>query len=382
MKKIEQKKLLLMSGVGEIAGGFIGIFFLFFVKENFGLNLWQTVTWFASMQILFGVMVYPLNAWGLRHLGVVRMIGLGLVFEALFFLILALEITSGLALFTLTLFFLLELAFFWPSYNFLIARATQDENRGNFLGDLRIIIILIGIIMPLLVGWLFDQGQQNKILWIALVFFVGTIYLSQKLSAPKEIRPIPWAQSYSHLKRIFLQKDRLWGFLPDITDAAMWSLWPLYFQWVVGKFVIMGAITSLVAVIEMISSKALGKLTDNKSAKSLLKTTVWSRVVDLCLRPIFIVFSPIWFVALVQSLGSLLGPIYQIPYQARIMEIGEELTTPDELFDYWVIREIYLGLGRGIFLLVCAELIYLFGAWIMGIIIAFAGLTALGARKL
>ena len=382
MKKAEQKKLLWMSGMGQIAGGFIGVFFLFFVKESFALELWQTVAWCGLLQFLFGLLVYPINTWGLTRLGLVRMIGFGLFFEALFFLILALELTSLPSLGLITLCFLLNLALFWPAYNFLTAVATQDKSRGDFLGNLQVIIIFIGILMPILVGWLFDQGQQSKVLWVALFFFVITILLSQRLTAPISIEPKPWSQSWQHLKRIFFDKNRFWGFFPDITDSIMWSMWPLYFQWIVRTFFIMGAITSLVATLEMGTSKVLGKLTDQSSAQKLLEKTVWARVMDLFARSLYLVFSPPWFIAIVQSLGSVLGPAYQIPYGIRLMEIGEEETSPDELFDYWVIREIYLGVGRGIFLLICAAIIYILGPWVMGILIALTGLSTLGARRL
>ncbi len=383
MKKREQKKLLLMTGVTEIAWSFIGIFFLFFVKENFGLTVWQTVGWFGLLHVLFGLVVYPINHFLEPKIGLKSMIGLGVFCEAAFVTVLALNLSNWVGFLALNLFFLGFICTFWPTYNYLNASATKDTGRGEFIANIQAIYISAGLVMPIITGWLFDLGQQQWVLWIALLFYTISIFISQKLIIPDYVKVLSYRESWQRLKAIFFGEGRFWGFLPDITAGSiMFSVWPFYFQWIVGKFVIMGALTSLAAFFEIFAARVVGKISDKVSAKKMLHFGVWVRVADLVSRSSYLVFSATWFVAMVQTLGAILGPIFLIPYSQRTMEVGEEQSDPAHLFDYFVIREVFLGIGRGLLLMFSAGVIYYLGIWSAGIIIGLCGLTALGARRL
>ena len=383
MPKIEQKKLLFMTGVTEVAWSFIGIFFLFFVKENFGLTVWQTIAWFGILQILFGLAVYPINHWLEPRIGLKQMIGIGVILESGFVTVLALGLSGLPGFLALNVLFLGYLSLFWPTYNYLNTLATKGSGRGKFLANIQAIYIGAGLAMPILTGWLFDMGQQQLSLWVALGFYGISIFISQQLIVPSQVAVLSFKESGQRFKKIFFSEGRFWGFLPDVTSgAAMWTLWPFYFQFIVGKFVIMGALTSLAALVEIFVTRLAGRMADRRSTKKMLIVGGWIRVMDLSLRSSFLIFSATWFVATVQTLGAILGPFFLIPYSQRTMEIGEEQSDPVHLFDYFVIREVFIGIGRGIFMLLSAFLIYYFGVWAAGIIIALAGLTALGARKL
>jgi len=352
MAKLEQKKLLLMTGVTEIAWSFIGIFFLFFVKENFGLTIWQTIAWFGYLQVIFGLIVYPINHWLEPRIGLKQMIGIGVLLEVGFVSVLALGVSGTLGLIALTTLFVLYLCAFWPTYNYLNTLATKEEGRGKFLANIQAIYIGAGLAMPIMTGFLFDLGQQHLSLWVALGFYAVSIFISQQLVTPDHVGVLSLNESWQRFKKIFFGEGRFWGFLPDATcGAIMWTIWPFYFQFVVGKFVIMGALTSLAALVEIFVARFVGQLADKKSAKKML-------------------------------IPGILGPFFLIPYSQRTMEIGEEQSDPEHLFDYFVLREVFLGIGRGISMLLTAAIIYYFGIWSAGIVIALSGLTALGARKL
>jgi len=378
--KKTQTSLLTMQGFALLGQGFIGVFFPFFIQQNYGLTDWQTVAWFAGTQLAFGALVWPLNAWGNKYLGVRGMVQMGLLWQTIFYGVLGLGWTGTASFWILNISFVLFLTCFWPSWHFLSLLATRDGTRGNYLGNFQMLGVGVGLITPILTGYLLDTGRGSLVLYVAIACFLVSMLVTRKLK-PTGATMHGWGVGKEILTSTFWARPRRWGFMADaIIGDTMWILWPLYFKAVVGSFTVMGIVSSVTAALEIFTSKYIGRLTDKISATRMLKYGVWARWADVSLRAVYIKFAALPVVLGIQWLGAVLGPIFQISWDARMMEIGEE--HKGRTLDYLVVREIFLGLTRVVWmswiivLLMNVETIYL------GFVFVVAGLWALAFRKM
>ena len=379
MKK-PQTALLTMQSFSALGSGIIGIFFLFFVQENFSLEFWEVIAWFAVLQLACGILAFPVNYWGIKFLGVRKMIQIGLFSNALFFAILGLEQNGVMAFWILNVSFVLFLLFFWPAYHFLTIHATQDNTRGKFLGNIQAMLVSIGIVAPLITGYLLEIGQARWVLAASVLCFGGGILCGEFLP-PTKAKMYGWKTTKHMLETVFFKTGKHWAFWADAAETiTMWILWPIYFKVVVGTYTVMGAITAFTAFLEIFTAKYIGKKTDEIGAKRMLFWGVWARFLDLSLRAIYMKFNALPVVLGIQSLGTVFGPIFQISAASRIYDVGE--AQKDKLFNYLVIREMFLGIGRAVWLAPTAVLVYYAGPLWIGIVFILAGLSAFGFRKL
>lgn len=377
-----QKTLLRFETCWGLGSGLVGIFFLFFIQRAFGLAAWQLVGWMAIIMLIFGLLVYPINAWGIPKVGIKKMIQIGVILDLIFYVTLALQPSTILGLLLLSVFFLLHLMCFWPSFNYMMTKATANNGRGSFLGHMQMIRIGVGVVTPILTGFLLDQGSQQWVIGGVILFFMLALRETFALPDYKNNPLQGWSKNTKELVNILKSKRQFWGLLPDIlTDAVMWVIWPLYFKSVVASFTIMGAITSFVALLEMGTSKIIGRTCDRIGARKMLQFGVWARLADLWLRAAYSVFAPTWFVVAVQGAGSVFGPLYQIPYEHRLISLSEEIMPKGHELDYFLVREIYLGIGRAIFWGISAFVIFTWGIKAAAILFIIAGLSALGAKR-
>jgi len=378
--KKAQKSLLTMQGFALLGQGVIGVFFLFFIQQNYNLTDWQTVAWFAGTQLAFGLVVWPLNVWGIKRLGVRGMVQMGLLWQTVFYGLLGLGWAGTLSFWLLNISFVLFLACFWPSWHFLSLLATRDGTRGNYLGNFQMLRVGVSLVTPVLTGYLLDAGKGHLVLYVAVSCFFAAMLVTRKLK-PTGARMHGWDEGKKILTNTFWARPRRWGFIADaIIGDTMWILWPLYFKAVVGSFTLMGIVSSLTALLEIFTSKIIGRLTDKISATRMLKYGAWARWADVSLRVVYIKFAALPVILGVQWLGAILGPIFQISWDSRMMEIGEE--HKGKILDYLVVREIFLGLTRVVWrswiivLLMQVETIWL------GVVFVVAGLSAFAFRKM
>lgn len=378
--KKAQKSLLTMQGFALLGQGVIGVFFLFFIQQNYNLTDWQTVAWFAGTQLAFGLVVWPLNVWGIKRLGVRGMVQMGLLWQTVFYGLLGLGWAGTLSFWLLNISFVLFLACFWPSWHFLSLLATRDGTRGNYLGNFQMLRVGVSLVTPVLTGYLLDAGKGHLVLYVAVSCFFAAMLVTRKLK-PTGARMHGWDEGKKILTNTFWARPRRWGFIADaIIGDTMWILWPLYFKAVVGSFTLMGIVSSLTALLEIFTSKIIGHLTDKISATRMLKYGAWARWADVSLRVVYIKFAALPVILGVQWLGAILGPIFQISWDSRMMEIGEE--HKGKILDYLVVREIFLGLTRVVWMSWIIVLLMQVETIWLGVVFVVAGLSAFAFRKM
>lgn len=308
------------------------------------------------------------------------MLQVGIFFQALFYALLGLGITTPASFVLLNASFVLFIALFWPGFNYLSSIATLNGDRGSYFGSLQIVAVVVNLVAPILTGFLLEWDQERWVLALSVFSFLVSLFLVRMI--PKTgavVSPIiPFFQRFF---KVFFTKRNFPVFVADsIISSTMWVLWPLYFKAVVGSFATMGIITSAMAFIEIFTARYFGKLSDKKSAHWLLQSGAWARCIDLMLRALYFKFNHLYAVIGIQSLGSVFGPWFQIPAGTRIFEVGDEQS--DNVLDYLLGREVFLGFFRFLWFLPMGILVYYTSVIYLAVAFIIAGLSALAFRRL
>ncbi len=374
-----QKSLLSMQGSALFGQALIGIFFPFFVQRSYELTDYETILWFGALHGAMALVIFPLNFYGVKYLGLRRLVQLGIFFQTVFYAILGLGLSDAVSFGVLNLSFVLFICLFWPGFNFLSALATKDGTRGNYFANFQILAVGVNLVAPVLTGFLFEFNQERWSITLAMLFFLISMLLIEKV--PKTGAQVGTSRDIlTVLKKVFFG-PKFPAFFADMAlGMTMWICWPLYFKVVVGKFSVMGLITAVMAGLEVFTSKFFGRLSDKISAKKVLVYGVWARCIDLCLRAVYMKFSGLYVVLGIQAVGSVLGPLFQTAAGPRLFEVGEE--SGYSLLDYILAREIFLGMFRVLWCALAGGVVFYFGTIALGWIFILAGLMAFGFRRL
>jgi|GEM_PF-1935161 len=378
--KKNQTALLTVQSFALLGQGLIGVFFPFFVQRSYGLTDWQLIIWFACLQLVMAFVIYPLNYWGVKWYGIRRVVQFGVFFQALFYALLGLGVTSIESFVLLNISFLLFISLFWPGFNYLSTIATTNGDRGNYMGSLQAVTVGVNLIAPVLTGFLLEWNQERWVLGLSVLSFLAALFLVQLI--PKTSARVSTLKPFKDLfLKVFFTKRNFPAFFADsIITNTMWVLWPLYFKAVVGSFSLMGIITSAMAFLEIFTSKFFGRLSDKKSAKWLLQTGAWARCADLMLRAVYFKFNHLYAVIGIQSLGAVFGPWFQIAAGTRVFEVGEEQS--NNVLDYLLGREVFLGFFRFVWFLPVGILVYYTDVIYLAVAFIIAGISALAFRRL
>lgn len=356
-----------------LAQAMVGIFLPFFIMDSLGLEPWGVILWGACCMGIMGLLVYPFNRFCVNRWSLLGTVRFGLLFNALFLWTITQHFSPGTMLGLVTGSFILHIILFWPSFNALMAHSTRDGGKGNFAGNAQVMVVVSNLMAPIITGFLFEAGLQSYSLYAAFLMILGAIWGTFSLTDPGyRVQPFK-SHIWNTFTETFLGK-RWGGFICDaVQTATMWIGWGLYFQFAVGSYAIMGTITSVGAILEVISNKVWGKKTDKNLHKALQKG-MWARFVDLSWRVIYVFYNPLWLVISINLAGNVLGPLFQVPFMARLFEIAE--ANQKDVLTFYLARELHLGLVRGLWLLLMALVVYLFGPMAIGFVLVLAGLSS------
>ena len=373
--KQNRRKLIAVQLFSALGNSVVGIFLPFLFGRAFDLTTPQIIAGMAIVQLLMMVSVYPLNRL-LTHFKSRNVVRLGLIFQAIFLLLLALAPATIWWAVTSVLIYVLFLVTYWPSWHMALLYSSKDGTRGNFTGNIQIMMVGANLIAPLLAGFFLDRGWDEGVLVLSMIMFFGAIILMQKIELPQQKLskfPKQWA--------VF--RDNLWEtkhcsgvIAKGIQSGTLLILWPLFLGAVLESFTQMGIVVALSAIAEVVSLKFSGKFIDKKSARKALDVGQWFRSIDLGIRALLMMF-PTLFMASVVTIGAgILGPVFNISFYGRTCEIAEK-SAPREL-EWFIAREWVLGIVRVLIMSLGVLAVYFWGEMILGWFLVVAAFVSMG----
>ena len=224
--------------------------------------------------------------------------------------------------------------------------------------------------------------QKELDLWISLVAtisFGSAIYFSRKLEFPK-YKLENFAGIWQFFSKKFYKSQALKLTIIDgIQSGVLWAVWPVFLKSVLAGFSQMGIFVSLMAVVEIVSAKFSGKIVDQNSAKKSLKFATIVRFFDFGIRGLLFWIPTVWMAGIASFFAGFLGPIFNISFYTRLIELAEE--TPKQEFEFFIVREWVLGISRIIIFVIAAWLSFYFEVKYLVVLIFIAAFASFGLRK-
>lgn len=382
MARQNKKYLFFLQGFSAIGSSLVSLFLPFLIARAFDLSYTQILFLWSGAMMAFGLLVFPVNLFLTQKFSTQKMLLIGIILQALFYVSLSIGAQWHWLLWFSILFYVFHLIIFWPSYNFTLLSSTRDGARGNFLGYLQSLLVFSTVLGPLISGFLLDFGLDEYVLVCAILFFVCAFLMGLQIRIHNG-KIDSWGHCKQLISHTFFHPDYRVGFCVDGIQSGFMSLaWPIYLKVVLGSFSFMGIVVSIAALVETFWASVVGKWVDRQGAQKALRFSAGLRFVDLGMRIFYIQFQSLFFVGITQIVAGILGPPFNISLQSRLYEIAEKEESSDNVFfSFFVIREIFLGITRAFVLLICGLVFSLWGGLALGWVMLGVAFLTFGFRR-
>lgn len=378
MKK-NRTNLLATSFLQSLGTAMVGVFFPFLVADSFDLEIWQIFIWLAGLNFAGVLIIYPLNKILNKKSSIKQIMQIGLFCLAMFYVLLSFSRENNWLIILATFFLIIGIYLFGPNYNFIVQHSTKNGQRGSYLGSAQALIVIANIVAPTISGILLQNNLEIWILGVAAVCFGSALFFLQKVETPNYK-----LLSFSKIWRFF-SRDFAWKtigrltFIEGLQSGVLLTVWPVFLKSVLVSFTQMGIFVSLTGMVEIISAKISGKLIDQKSAKKTLRYSAIVRFFDLGIRGLIFWWPTAMMAGIASFFAGFLGPVFNISYGSRMMEIAE--THQKHEWEFFIVREWILNGMRGLTYIFAGFTVFYFGIKSLAVLIFIAAFASFGLRK-
>ncbi len=241
-----------------------------------------------------------------------------------------------------------DLTFYWVPYETNFAKFTDKKSRGWTLGSIRSLTSLIGVLSPVLAGFIITNYDFEVLFLLMIVIYFSSIIPLFFIPLVSEQFTFGYLQTW---KILFHPRDRkiLFTYMADGAESIIGAvIWPIFiWQILAGDYQAVGLVSSFVTLVTVLLQLLAGKFSDKFSKKQLIR------------------FGSIFY-----SLGWLAKIFVQTGFQIFIVSTYHNfaaiaMRTPFETLtyekaadsghyidEYSVLREMSLCLGRILMILV------------------------------
>ncbi len=335
----ELTQVYLAMAIRSFAVSLTSLFVPLYLYKELGYTLQQTLLFFVFYSLIFAIST-PLAAKFCARYGVKHCVLLSVPFYLGYIILLQLLPVMATPLILISTLLGISLALYWMGMNLVFQCVTDHKHRGEQVGKQMGVTILATMIGPLMGGLIIEYLGFTFLFIIATLFLIlgaGILFLSKD-------KHIPYHFS---LRRLFDKKQ--WGdsvyFVSKGTRVmAEGVVWPLMVFMILGSYVSLGLMGTVFSLVSAVLVWIVGKYSDHGDKRMIVW---WSCGFE----------SLTWFL---RSFVSSVSGVFGISIFAGVTEgvknapLGalECDKAHGEIAHYYVVREIYICLGRMLLLLV------------------------------
>ncbi len=309
------------------------LFIPLYLYQELGYTLNETLSFFIFYPVIFACMS-PLAAKFASRFGVKHSVLFSMPFYIVFLILLHLLPKIKTPLMVLGLLVGFSLAFYWMGMHLVFHHASTRETRGATFGKRSAYKILATTLGPLLGGFLISQYGFGVVFILSsvLLFFSALILL---LSEDNKVR-------YDFSLRRIVNKDHWKNSLFFISRGteivALDLVWPLLVFFILGGYVSLGAVGSLLAATSAIVVFLVGKFSDHVEKRKILRYITGFESLSWVLRSLVQTTTHVFGVTIFAAITS--------GIRASPMGAMEYDKADDDVVGYFVSREVFISLGR------------------------------------
>ena len=357
--------------IGFTSSTIIGVFFPIFLYEFLGMNLASFFLWFAIGMVLR----LPLFVWaakifsrtGLRVSIVVGVVMWAVYYFGAYLLNVQPDFYPSVVLFLTFLSLALCHAFYWVPFHVDFATFGKKGRRGRELGVLYALQRLLSVVGPILGGWIIATYSYDAAFVVGIV--VALASLVPVMSFPKVHVQYEFG-FFESFAKLFSGKYRyltLSMIALGVESIVAYAMWPVFlFVVFAGDYLDVGIFSSAIVAIGMILQVFMGRLTDRKKPKALLRFGVDVYSLGWIAKGLVSSVAGVFAASTFHMFGSIL---MSTPLDAMFYDKAAD--SGHYVDEFTTIREIALTVGRAGALLAMFALSFAFSIsiafWIAGI---------------
>ncbi len=335
----ELSQVYLAMAIRSFAVSLTSLFVPLYLYKELGYTLQETLLFFVFYALMFAIST-PIAAKFCARYGMKHCVLLSVPFYVGYIILLQLLPVMKTPLILISALSGVSLALYWMGMNLMFQCVTDHKHRGEQVGKQMGVTILATMIGPVMGGAIIEYAGFTFLFVMATVFLLlgaGILFLSKD-------KHIPYHFS---VRQLFNKKhwgDSLYFVSKGTRVMAEGVVWPLMVFMILGSYVSLGLMGTVFSFVSVILVWVVGKYSDHKDKRVIVW---WSTGFE----------SLTWFLrALVNSVSSVFGISILAGVTEGVKNAPMGALECDkaygEIAHYYVVREIYICLGRMLLLLI------------------------------
>lgn len=277
------KELYVFQLIFSFAHALVTIFEpIFFYQEGFSLSF--IAVYYALHYILYALAL-PLGGMFGARFGVERSISLSLPIFVLYFLALAGIHSYSILVYLAAVLLTAHKIFYWPAFHTDFASFADKHNRGTELSWMSLLQYGVGVLGPLVGGFVATYFGFPILFTVAAVLVVCSaapmLRTTDGISARGAKYTDPWNIIRSSAHRHMVISMIGWG--ENLIDLVFW---PIFLFIVIGSTKTLGIVVSISAAVMTVFGFLVGEMSDRFSPRAVIRMNLPFMLVGYLLRPL------------------------------------------------------------------------------------------------
>ena len=249
--------------------GLLGVFTPIFLFELFNQNLYQVLMWYLLSNLIY-IFAVAHSARLLHHIGFKLSLQISTLFGALIYACFYIASPENvhyiipISLISLVIWKML----FWLPYHIEFVAVTDRKNRGRQMGIILATAGLLGIVTPIISGYVISKFTIDILFIVASILFLGAAIPYNFI--PDSKQTFEWTYRETWVQ-FFSKKNRplvlsVMGQGAEVIIGAL--IWPIFiFQLLDGNYFEVGALSTLIVGVTVILQLGTGDIIDKHAKK-------------------------------------------------------------------------------------------------------------------
>lgn len=325
----------------EFANSMVSIFVPIFLY-SIGFSLFKIVIYYTAIYIIYFFIV-PLSGKWIKSRGFEHCLLYSTFFYILKYLCLFGVSYHPLFIIPTGLMEIFSRAFYWPAYHCNFAMYSSVSTQGRAIGFKYVLSSIILIVGPVIGGFVSELWGFRFLFILVVLLSIGSHIFT--FSTLEKFEPEHFSYKNS-FKRLFEKRNRkqLFSYMGSGEEFIGMFLWPIFIYLLVKDFSDIGIIYGISAVIMAFATLYIGRITDEKDNKSVLRFGSYIYSLVLLIR-LFVTGA--LSISLAESLGKIGKKMIVIPISAITYKRAHNGHLVKKIIFYemaWLIGKALIGL--------------------------------------
>ncbi|HIQ57263.1 TPA: MFS transporter [Candidatus Gracilibacteria bacterium] len=374
------KNILYMQAFLSLGNAITGFFFAFLLMDKFTLSFEEILFIFGLEYGAISLFVFHLHK--INFFSIQQKLATGIFFLITSLLFLIFSDTSVISLIAIIISTTLHISLLFPSLHWINIEQIDQSTRGSFLGSMQALNMGALIIGPLVSGFLIDLGYKNYIVLLSIIFYIISLIFAIHIPISKKANPtLPTLKEAifffktQTLKKSFFQMS----LVEAVQNSSLILVYPILLKISLKKYALMGGMFFIMAIIEIVTAKVVGFLTDKYSSAKLMKWGAFARALDIAPRGLLAFFPHALLATTLSVSAGLLGPLFGVSFYSQVYKRAEESI---QSYTFLITREWILGIARAIFFILTAISFHLIGIYALAFALFLAGFLSFFLKEM